>query len=234
MASAVREGSANYGFQMDPKPEWIHLGTHITHVPDAEYPWSASDVRDIRNHYDEGFFPIFRRMAWRSAAGAVVVFKHHGHAWRDPRTPDLDPLVYNAVFPSTGFGADWGFKYGHCNKVFWYELAPARRPRWCQKNGLPGPMVPWGQWIVRMTEETQRAARNAVVKFLELQEEEEKGRMAVARSEQEEASYRQKQQKNYQSRLIDSLGVDDYRAMAAPPSYRSNERRPFVHVTQKG
>jgi hypothetical protein len=83
-----------------------------------------------------------------------------------------------------------------------------------------------------MAEETQRASRNAVVKFLELQEAEERERFKAAKYEQDEAAYRQKQQASYQSRLIDSLGVDDYKAMAAPLSHRSNERRPFVHLAK--
>ena len=232
MGSLVRPGRATHGFQMDPKPDWVHLGTHISHVPDALYPWDAQDVKDIRRNYDENFFPIFRRMVWQSAAGSIYTFEHHGHAWHDPLTSDVDPLIYGAEFPSTGYGSSWGFDFGHCNKVFWYELAPKRRPQWCQKNGLPGPMVPWGQWIVRMAEETQRASRNAVVKFLELQEAEERERFKAAKYEQDEAAYRQKQQASYQSRLIDSLGVDDYKAMAAPLSHRSNERRPFVHLAK--
>ena len=232
MGSVVRPGRSNYGFQMDPKPEWVHLGTHISHVPDALYPWDAQDVKDIRRHYDENFFPIFRRMVWQSAAGSIYTFEHHGHAWRDPLTDDVDPMIYGADFPSTGYGSNWGFDFGHCNKVFWYELAPQRRPKWCQKNGLPGPMVPWGGWIVRMAEETQRAARNTVIKFLELQEAEQNERLKAAKYEKDEAAYRQKQQQNYQNRLIDSLGVDDYKAMSAPISHRSNERRPFVHLAK--
>jgi hypothetical protein len=232
MGAIVREGPVNRSFQMDPQREWVHLGTHISHVPDVEYPWNPCDVREIRESFDPGFVPVFRRMAYRSQAGAIVVFKHHGNAWYDALSPDSDHLIATAEFPSTGYGSDWGFRYGHCNRVFWYELATDRRPKWCQRNGLPGPMVPWGQWIIRMAEETQRASRNAARKFLELQEEEESERMKVANFEKSEASYREKSEGPLQKKLLESMGVDDYRAMAAPLSHRSTERRPFVHLKQ--
>jgi len=236
MGSVVRRGEADYGLQVDSKPDWVHLGTHVTHIPDVEYPWHADDVREIRLCYDEGFVPIFRRMAFRSPnTGEIVVFKHHGCAWRDRLCANPDPVIEVAEFPCTGYGSDWAQKYGHCNSVFWYELAPRRRPMWCQKDGLPGPHVPWGKWIVRMAEETMRAARTAAAKMLVMQEQGETARLKkVAEYEKSEAAYRQKSEAPYQKRLIEGLGVDDYRAMAAPPSHRSIERRPFVHLSNKG
>ncbi len=230
MPSVVRDGEASTSFSLNPKADWVHLGTHITHIPDALYPWNEEHVREIRALYDPDFFPIFRRMVYRSAAGGIHVFRHHGVAWHNPMLPSPDPLVFVAPFPSVGYGSDWGWKYGHCNSVFWYERSMKSRPEWCQKAGLPGPIVPWSRDMVRMAEETSRRTRIKAIEILEAQEAERK---KIAKEQAEEAAYRQKGEAPYQRRLIDSLGVDDYRQMMAPPSYRSDERRPFVHLSSK-
>jgi hypothetical protein len=224
---SVRHGRQVATVPFSDKPDWEFLGTHITHIPDAMYPWDRQTVKSIREHYDPDFFPVFRRMVFKSPAGGIHTFCHHGCAWHDERSHP-DHLIMQAEFPSTGYGSDWGARFGHCNKVFWYQPSEDRLSPMARKYGIPGAFVPWGNWIVRMADETQKSAKSAAERIMIQREKGESARAARAyQSEREEAAYRQKQESAYQKRLIAEASVDDWKSIGAPSRL---ERQPFVDL----
>lgn len=226
MVFRVSEGRPAGTVQFSDKPDWEHLGTHITHVPDAVYPWPADMVKRIREQYDADFFPVFRRMVFRSPSGGIHEFFHHGCAWHDERSHP-DHLIMQAEFPSTGYGSGWS-KYGHCNKVFWYQLSDDRLPTWAKRAGVPGPFVPWEGWIERMADETQKNARRQAERLLILKEQGEAARKSrVLEDVKAEAKGENRERASYHKRLLDEMSVDDWKGIGAPSR---PERRPFVDL----
>lgn len=81
------------------------LGSQITSIPDAEYPWNPEIVKQIRKEFDPAWTPLFCRERWMTPNKGVVVIGRHmvGRHVPIPRT-DVD--VLQVLRPTCG--AWWG------------------------------------------------------------------------------------------------------------------------------
>ena len=56
---------------------YSRLGSWITAVPDAEYPWDPSIVKAIRAEFDPAWTPLFCKEAWVTPTKGIVVTGRH-------------------------------------------------------------------------------------------------------------------------------------------------------------
>lgn len=210
-------------FGMMPEPAYRPLGYHVTCIPDAVYPWPLWQVKLIRRTYDPGFLPLFRRMVYRTPAGGVLTFVHHG-VGRHGRE-SMDGGIISAPTPSW-----WPFERATFVER-WFEHAFLKPGSVRAKNNLPRAFVPWGDWVQRWAEETYWAA-SAAEKTHYVDTHGEHVRTASQREfEAAEAAYRQKEDLSYQRRQYeqledrDAVYVQELAAGRVP-----HEKKPFVEI----
>lgn len=196
-------GSWNLRLQV--KADYTFLGYHVTCIPDAMYPWTEGDVRFIREHYDPQFVPIFRRMTYRTAAGGIKDFIHHGVARYDPEAKS-DPLVMRLDMPTGRYGAS----FRHPNIVErWFENKAAVRP-YSQRSlyQLPPPTIHWGSWVTSWAADSfwDASWEDKLAFHRQKEQEDIEARHHAREHEEKEAEYRAKGEENYQSRQFDDIG----------------------------
>jgi hypothetical protein len=221
----TRETNVKAGFDMVMGPSYIPLGYHITCVPDALYGWPLWQVRQIRKQFDPGFVPIFRRMAYRTPAGAVLEFIHHGIARYDPLSPS-DRLVEAAPLP-------FGWKFERPNVIErWFEPRDRVPGSIRAKNNLPRAFVPWTEWVARFVEETYWEASNSDKLAYIAEHGEETQRRKVREAQEAETAYRAKTDLPYQRRVFESFGADDIREVIERTKnpMAGYEPKPFVQI----
>lgn len=207
------------------RPAYTPIGYHITHIPDAVYPWWQGQIDIVRDMFDPGVMPIFRRMVYRSQAGATLTFIHHGVArWDRDAESNPDGEILRAPKP-------YGWTYGRANVVErWFE-APSVRGSIRQKNNLPKPFVAWGDWIERWMREVYWDATAAQMQ--RYSDEAADGRVeASRRDEDRETAAAEKDELAYQRRQYEQLSEEDVkcaRGIAAGHIPRPDPK-PFVHL----
>jgi hypothetical protein len=219
----MRKTGAAYGVDFKTKPEYTPIGSHLTCVPDVVYGWPMWMVRQIRRDYDPGFIPIFRRLVYRTRAGGILTFIHHGVARAGRET--FDPVVQNVPLPH-----GWEFE----RPTFverWFQPARSVPGSIRAKHNLPKPFVPWSEWVLRWAAETYWAASAE-----EKQEYvETHGEAAQASREREamqaEVDYVDKNEAAYRQKLVEQLGPEDERyARGLAAGAIQREKTPFVQV----
>lgn len=215
---------AKYDVDFVTKPSYKPLGYHLTCVPDPLYPWPLWQVKIIREQYDPGFIPIFRRMFYQTPAGAILTFEHHGVARYDPMAKS-DRLVEAAPLP-----CDWAFERPNIIER-WFEPAGRVAGSIRAKNNLPKAFVAWGDWVKRWVEETYWEA-SAAEKTAYLEDHGDEARTAKARLEAEaEAALANRDEAKYHRRLVSEIGADDYReATARAAGLLKPTPKPFVDL----
>jgi hypothetical protein len=216
-----------WDLDLNPRARFQMLGYHITRVPDVQYPWPPALVKIIRESYDPGFVPIFRKMVYKDTqTGGIFTFCHHGVARYGENTPP-DPRIVHCPRPSNGAGAD----YGPATFVErWFQNSDHVRPGTVRAlNNLPPPFIAFTEWVVRWCEETYWESTAAEKAELHQKQEDEAHKQVE--KESEEAAYRQKGEAAYQKRLFDQLGPDDEREfLARRAGIYKEDPKPFVHV----
>lgn len=197
MTTRERARASRWNLDLNPRAPFEPLGFNITCVPDALYPWPAWMVRLIRQEYDPGLVPIFRRMVYQTQAGSRLVFYHHGVARFHPNA-EPDPVLQNVQLP-------YGWKFERPNVVErWFEQDRSRTRRGSirHKNNLPMPFIPWTEWVLRWVEETYweaTAAEKARYNdehgvHVEAERERKFQESEAAHANQSEQKYRQREQ----------------------------------------
>lgn len=224
--SRVSDG-AKWDLDMVPRADYQPLGYVITHVPDAIYPYDMAQVLRIRDLYDPGFIPIFRRMTYRTQAGAILTFIHHGVA-RAGRLVTPDMMIVKAPKPT-------GWKFGTATFVErWFE-GQVIKGSVRAKNNLPPPFIPWGGWVEAWCRETYWAASAREKMLYADQYGSEVQRRKAREAEEAETAYRAKHDLAYQRRIFESLGADDVRETIARQNGQiPHEKKPFVHLQGAG
>lgn len=198
------------------------MGSYVTCVPDAQYPWIADDVRLIRRSFDPGFIPIFRKSVFKSRDGGILIYPCHG-VGRYTLDRQPDPPLQGCLMP---YGVSWP----RPNVVdFWFERAT--KDSFAARNGLPAPFVPWGEWVVSMAEEASLLSAKEMKKKLRSGWE-NRPELKAQQAAKEDAAYRQREEAPRQREALNSLSSSELKQIQAkglmwtPPE----EAKPFVHL----
>jgi hypothetical protein len=212
----------NVPVDVAPESEYEYLGSYVTGIPDAQYPWHWDDVRMIRRLYDPEFVPLFKKVVYRARTGAILAYMHHGVGRYDPlRIPD--PRLESCLMP---YGVPWRKP----NVVdLWFEKAD--KSGFAARHGLPAPFVPWGEWVVRMAEEAQTLSAKEM-RLAAQKNWDSRPEAKALKQAKEESAYKQREEAPRQIEALNSMTSSDFKELQArvqgymPPP----ETRPFVHL----
>ena len=220
-----------WGVPLAPDAAFTFLGSHITRIPDVEYPFPEFELKEIWK-FDPGYIPVTRTLVFKSQAGAVYTFKHFGVARFDPDPESLEninPSIVNLPKPTVGPLA----RLGPANIIdIWFENPDMVRPgtpRWL--NNLPPPTVYPGTWILPVARESYWDADAETKKRVQAQRdaEEEEKKVKAQEFRDAEADYVNQGEAQYRQKLYDQLSPEDEREfLARRAGTYKEDARPFV------
>ena len=137
---------------LDSRPKQVHLSYSYS---DVDLPIDVNIVRRIRTDFDPFFVPVIKREVYKYASGGTQTFVHFGFGvGHSPGLPVLDPAVYTALKPFTGYLS----KIERATVVsLWAQGRPFAPVT--PEDGTPGETVPFDERVYAYARECDSEMR---------------------------------------------------------------------------